>query len=153
MSMPSNKIYFSDINFYSYWTVESLRYCDTDRQQHINNSVFVMCFESGRVSILYDPKRTLVSDGYSFVIVHISIDFLSEMNWPNIVKIGTRIVHLGQSSITFAQGLFVNDKCVATARSVIVLINDKTRRSYPLPIEILEHLKTYVTEDFETFTT
>jgi|688.fasta_scaffold141365_2 acyl-CoA thioester hydrolase len=143
MPVVSDNSEFSNINYYSHWITEKLRYCDTDRQGHINNSVFVIFLECGRVSILYDPESPLISDGYSFVIAHLSIDFLWEMNWPGEAGIGTRIIRLGKSSVTFAQGIFVNDKCVATAKTVIVLMNEKTRKSEPLPAKAIEKLKTY----------
>ena len=48
------------------WTTEKLRYCDTDRQGHINNSVFAQLCEAGRVGFLYDPAAPAAVPGTAF---------------------------------------------------------------------------------------
>ncbi len=40
-------------------TTDKLRYCDTDRQGHVNNAVFLTFLETGRVELLYNPVRRL----------------------------------------------------------------------------------------------
>jgi acyl-CoA thioester hydrolase len=49
------------------------------------------------------------------------------------VRIGTTVSRIGNSSVTFSQALFVDDNCVATAQAVLVLIDNATRKSRPLP--------------------
>ncbi len=114
-------------------TREKLRYGDTDRQGHINNAVFATLFESGRVSFLYDPARPLYPDGAQFVIAKLTITFAGELNWPGEVEIGTGVSRLGRSSFTLVQGLFKDGQAVASAESVMVLMDETTRRSTPLP--------------------
>jgi acyl-CoA thioester hydrolase len=121
-----------DVGFYSHWTKDVVRYADTDRQGHVNNAVFATFFESGRVAILY-PPAPLAPDGGSFVIVHLTLDFLTEIRWPSEVSIGTTVLAIGRSSVTLGQGLFVDQQCVATAETVIVLTDHATRKSRPLP--------------------
>ena len=125
-------------------TYEKLRYGDTDRQGHVNNAVFATMLETGRVEILYDPDAPLASPNCTFVIVNLNLDFLSEINWPGRVDIGTRVAKVGRSSITFEQALFQNGRITATAKTVVVQMNETTRQSDPLndaAIERLDHLK------------
>ena len=68
--------------------VETIRFGDLDRQNHINNAVFATHFESGRVIILYGEEYGLIVPDASFVLAHLSIDFLGEMHWPGEVEIG-----------------------------------------------------------------
>src|SRR5215470_3740649 len=70
-------------------TVETIRFGDLDRQNHVNNAVFSTFLESGRVIILYGEEYGLIAPGASFVLAHLSIDFLGEMHWPGEVEIGT----------------------------------------------------------------
>lgn len=114
-------------------TFEKLRYADTDRQGHINNSVFSVCFESGRVHFLYDSEKPLSVKGTEFVVAEITIRFIKELNWSSQVDIGTGVSRIGRSSLGLTQALFCNDECVATADSVIVLMDESTRRSTQLP--------------------
>ena len=112
---------------------ERLRFGDTDQQGHVNNAVFTTLFESGRVAFLYDPERGLPPDGTQFVIAEITIRFLDEMWFPGDVVVASAVARLGRSSIGLKQALFFEERCVATADSVIVLTDPTTRRSTALP--------------------
>jgi acyl-CoA thioester hydrolase len=114
-------------------TLETLRYADTDRQGHINNAVFATLVEAGRVSFLYDPTRPLAPPRTQFVIAELTIKFLSELNWPGQVHVGTGVANIGNSSFALDQAIFSGDTCAARATSIIVLIDEATRKSTPLP--------------------
>ncbi|MBP6472054.1 MAG: acyl-CoA thioesterase [Chloroflexi bacterium] len=113
-------------------TFDKIRYVDTDRQGHVNNSVFSSFLETGRVEILYNADLPILSEGLSFVIVSLKLDFYQEITWPGRVDIGTGIVKVGGSSITIYQRLFQYEKCVAQAETVIVQVDNDSRRSFPL---------------------
>jgi acyl-CoA thioester hydrolase len=116
-------------------TIETIRFGDLDRQNHINNAVFATHFESGRVIILYGEEYGLIVPNASFVLAHLSIDFLGEMHWPGNVEIGTAIARVGNCSIGLDQALFVNGRCVATAENTLVLLDKATRRPRPFSPE------------------
>ncbi len=111
---------------------DKLRYADTDRQGHVNNSVFSTALETGRVELLHAPDTGILEEGKSFVIAHLELDFRGELTWPGQVAIGTKVDSVGRSSITLAQALFQRDQCVALARTVIVQVDDDTHRATPL---------------------
>ena len=123
---------------YPFHVTETLRFADTDRHGHITNSVFAICCQTGRLAILEDPDRPLAPTGTQFVVAKLDIDFRRELHWPGSVDIGTRIVRVGRSSLTFEQGLFQLDRCVATANSVVVLHDVSTRRSTVMPDNLVE---------------
>ena len=110
---------------------EKLRYGDTDRQGHVNNAVFSTFLETGRVELLFTGEADLAGPDGSFVLAHLTLDFRKEANWPGEVKIGTRIVTIGRSSLRFEQAVFQQGDCVATAQTVVVLTDVNTRRSKP----------------------
>lgn len=118
---------------------EPVRFSDTDMLGHANNAVFGKFFEGARVAVIYDEGKKLASAGTFFVIAHMSIDYLAEINWPSDVVTGTNVVKVGRSSITFDQAIFVSEKCVARAGSVIVLMDEVTRRSSELSPELRTH--------------
>jgi acyl-CoA thioester hydrolase len=113
-------------------TFDKLRYVDTDRQGHVNNAVFASFLETGRVQFLYDGQKALASDNATFVIARLEVNFIAEVNWPGEVMIGTGITRVGNSSMHVFQGLFQDGRCVATATTVIVQMNEATRKSHPL---------------------
>ena len=127
---------------YAHWTRDVLRYSDVDRQGHVNNAVFATFLETGRVSLFYDPQRKLIPAGGAFVIARLILNYRAEVFWPNDIKIGTAVKQLGRSSLTFVQGLFVGDQCVATAETVLVFIDKATRKSQPLTDEMRGQLMT-----------
>ena len=110
---------------------DKIRYSDTDRQGHVNNAVFATFFETGRVEILHDSRRGLPPDGTEFVIASVHLQFRAEIQWPGGVIIGTRVGRVGRSSVQFEQALFQENRCVATADTTIVLIDQQSRRSTP----------------------
>jgi acyl-CoA thioester hydrolase len=117
---------------YSIWTSDNLRYGDTDRQGHVNNAVFAAFCESGRVSFLYDEQLDLRGPDTNFVIVRLELDFRAELFYPGTVDIGTRVLSVGRNSFRLGQGVFDGERCAATAECIMVLVDDKTRRSTPL---------------------
>jgi acyl-CoA thioester hydrolase len=116
-------------------TVETIRFGDLDRQNHVNNAVFATFFESGRVVLLYSEEYGLMMPGASFVLAHLSIDFLGEIRWPGEVEIGTAIAAIGNSSLRVKQALFVKGVCVATAENTLVMVDKATRKPRPFTPE------------------
>ncbi|WP_046868736.1 acyl-CoA thioesterase [Microvirga massiliensis] len=129
------------LDAYPSHTSTDIRYADLDRQGHVNNAVFATFCEIGRVAFLYDPERPLAPDGTSFVIARLAIDFRAELFWPGTVEIGTGVLSVGRSSMTLAQGLFNEGRCVATVEGVIVMQDEATRRSKPLPPDTIKALQ------------
>ncbi len=78
--------------------------------------------------------------GCSFVIASLHLDFQGEINWPGRVEVGTRVASVGRSSVTLEQALFQDGRCTATATTVIVQVDDGSRRSWPLGDAALRRL-------------
>jgi acyl-CoA thioester hydrolase len=131
------------LDAYPLRATDRLRYGDTDRQGHVNNAVFATFFETGRVAFLYDPESPVLPEGASFVIARLVIDFRAEINWPGEVEIGTVVSRIGRSSCTLSQAVFQNGTCVASGESVIVLMDETTRKSRPLTDQIMALLERY----------
>lgn len=121
-----------DLADYPLRTYDKIRYGDTDRQGHVNNAVFATFLESGRVEILYDAGDPLADPGCAFVIAQLVLNFRAEVKWPGSVEIGTRVASVGRSSVRMEQALFQDGRCVATAETAIVQMDEATRRSSPL---------------------
>ncbi|HLP95634.1 MAG TPA: thioesterase family protein [Saprospiraceae bacterium] len=113
-------------------TFDKIRYADTDRQGHVNNAVFSTFLETGRVELLYDSGLPLISNEASFVIAALQLNYLAEITWPGQVEIGTGVLYIGNSSIKLFQQLFQHGKCVASAETTIVQVNNQSGKSMPL---------------------
>jgi acyl-CoA thioester hydrolase len=117
---------------YAFWTSDTLRYGDTDRQGHVNNAVFATFCESGRVALFHQQNAHTHAEGVNFAIVRLEVDFRAELFYPGTIDIGTRVLTIGRSSFRLAQGIFMGERCAATAECVMVLMDDATRKSRPL---------------------
>jgi acyl-CoA thioester hydrolase len=132
-----------DLEDFPFRTYDKVRYADTDRQGHVNNAAFSSYLETGRVEFLYDPQNSLLTENASFVIASLTLRFLSEVNWPGMIDIGTGVTKVGNSSLGLYQGLFQDGHCVATAETVIVQIDDRSRKSSQLTDDARAFLKQY----------
>jgi len=128
-------------------TYDKIRYCDMDRQGHVNNAVFSSFLETGRVELIYNSSNQIISASSSFVIASLNLDFILELKWPGTVEIGTGIIKIGTSSIKIVQGLYQDEKLAATAETIIVQTNKKTGSSKPLSSKAKEILNRYLIEN------
>jgi acyl-CoA thioester hydrolase len=140
MTIDVKNLKLSDFPFKSY---DKVRYCDTDRQQHVNNAVFSTFVETGRVEMIFGQLKNVIDAGSSFVIASLHMDYINEVVWPGTVDIGTGILSIGNSSMRLIQGVYQNEKLVATAESVIVQTDELTRRSKPMSHETKQKLVPY----------
>ena len=111
---------------------EKVRWGDTDGYNHVNNVSISRYFESARVNII----RNLESEKYSFVIVNFNINYISQIFYPSKIKIGTSISNIGNKSITFDQALFVENKCRASAKSILAYADIKESKAYKISEDI-----------------
>lgn len=131
-------------NDFSFLSQQQLRFSDTDAVGHVNNAVFATLFEAGRVEVLFGPEHPKLAENTQFVIAKLSIDFLGELNWPGNVSVGSTVCRVGNSSFDLFQGMFAKDKCVATCHSVIVVMDETTRRSSPLSAEVAAFYRSHL---------
>jgi acyl-CoA thioester hydrolase len=141
-----------DLDDYPIVTSDVVRFADTDQNGHVSNAVFAVLCQNARMDLLNDPTRIEIPPGHLLPIVKLHIEFLAELHWPGTVEIGTRFDHVGRSSIGLDQVIFDARRCVAKARSTIVLIDKETRRPAPLPPKMIKQIRFLFSEDSETAT-
>ena len=127
------------INDFPLQALDKIRYTDTDRQGHVNNSVFASFLETGRVECLYNHDIPIIRQGANFVIASLKLEFMNEIHWPGDVVIGTGVFRVGNSSITLYQELYQDDRIVGKAETVIVQVSEATKKS----MELTEGAKDY----------
>lgn len=117
---------------YPLWAQDTIRFSDLDPQGHVNNAVYAIYFLTGRVAYLRSQRLALLAPDETFVTARLEIDFLSELQWPGTIEIGTRILSAGGSSFRMGEGIFQGSRCIATAEVVTVLLDRATRKPRPL---------------------
>ena len=134
----------ADRERYKVWNTDKLRLTDVDHQHHVNNAIFAVLYTSVRADFLHNNVRPLAAKGDMFALVKITIEYLAEMHYPGEVEVGLVIKRVGSTSMTFAQGMFKNGKCVSVAEAVMVLLDPVTRRAKPLPADTVKKLAPFI---------
>jgi len=107
---------------------DNVRFADLDPNQHVNNAVYATYFETGRVSLMKDHSYGLIPPGLTWIMVRLDMHFRAELRWPGTIEMGLGVSKFGRTSVTFDQVVFSEGICVASAQSVSVLIDEKTRK-------------------------
>jgi acyl-CoA thioester hydrolase len=108
---------------YDHWVTERVRFSDTDAVGHVNNVAFAAYIESGRVAYAFDLAARVGDVGLtSMVLRRLDVDFLSEVHYPADLRVGSRLLHLGRTSLVVGTGVFADERCLCTASSVLVVV-------------------------------
>lgn len=112
------------------------RWEDVDHYGHVNNVVYYSYFDTAVNGWLMARTgtdiRTLDAIG---IVAETSCRFLGSLDFPQVVEAWLRVERLGNSSITYAIGLFTaaDDQPRALGTFVHVYVDRLTRRPVPIP--------------------
>ena len=119
------------------WLELEVRFRDLDPLRHVNNSVFNSYFEEARIQFIgqipeFDHS---VQQGKSFVLVHISIDYIKPILYGETILVGSAMKELGNSSINGFQAIYAKEtkELKAVAESTGVWFDLKKNRPIRLP--------------------
>ncbi|MBS0534381.1 MAG: acyl-CoA thioesterase [Proteobacteria bacterium] len=120
---------------FRYVTDITTRWMDNDVYGHINNVTYYSFFdtvvanfliESGVLDIATSPVVGLVVDT--------QCSYFASIAYPDKVRAGLRVAHVGISSVRYEIGIFRNDDTTAAAQGhfVHVYVNRATNKPVPL---------------------
>ncbi len=121
---------------FSHWTPVTIRFSDQDPLGHVNNVSITAYVEACRTMLVH---KFLLREQYpdlDYVLVHLDIDFVAEFHYPGTVDVGGRVERVGGKSFTTGYGLFIDSKCLATARCVNVFFDTLKRESIAPPQDV-----------------
>lgn len=120
-----------------HWTELRVRFRDLDALNHVNNAVFNTYFEEARVQFIEDiPEfKSSVQSGFSFVLVHLELDYIKPILFKDTILIGSAVEEFGNSSIQGFQAIYSkhNKELKAVAKTTGVWFNLKKNRPARLP--------------------
>lgn len=123
------------------------RWGDHDSYGHVQNIVYYSFFDSA-ISHFLVEQGTLDIDSSPVIglIVESSCTFLSPITFPDVVTVGLRISHLGNSSARYELGIFRNDESEASALGyvVYVYVDRASNASVAIPEGVREALRRLV---------
>ena len=131
----------SSADSFGFWSPVTIRYSDQDELGHINNCSYIAYVEAGRVAFLGGLLDPAGHAGIDLILAHIAVDYLKEGHYPGTINVGSRILSLGNKSITTGYGLFINNECKATAECVNIYFRPETRETLVIPADIRTRLE------------
>ncbi len=134
---------------FPYRLTDNVRFADLDPNQHVNNAVYATYFETGRVTLMKDRTNGLMPEGVTWIMVRLDMHFRAELRWPGTIEMGLGLVKFGRTSVTFDQVVFSEGKCVASAQSYSVLLDEATRKPKVLTPEIKAKFRPWIRRGYE----
>ena len=115
------------------------RWMDNDTYGHVNNVSFYSYFDTAVNEHLIRAGGLDIRAGPEIgLVVETSCRFLKPLSFPDVVDAGMRVSKLGNSSVTYEIGLFLqgDDEPAATGRFVHVWVDRTSRRPISVPSAI-----------------
>lgn len=132
---------------YRHLTTIPTRWGDNDTYGHVNNVVYYSYFDSAvnrhliENGVLNPLKSEIVG-----LVIETRCTFFSSLTFPDIVTVGLKVLHLGNSSVRYQIGLFQNSEnsAAAVGEFVHVYVNRASNRPVAIPVNVRELLQTLV---------
>jgi len=113
---------------------------DQDAFGHVNNTLCIRWFESGRIAYLerLGLGYVLSGTGLGPILAAINCNYRQPINYPDTVHIGTRVTKIGKSSITIAHKVFSErlQSIAADGEAVVVMFNYDSQKSSRVPDDL-----------------
>ena len=113
------------VNAGRFSTAIQVRFNDTDALGHVNNASYAEYAETARLSF-FAQFGVHVS---SIILAHLAIEYRRQVVLCDSVTILTRVVFLGNTSITLEQQVLADGRIAAEIRSVVVFFGRRGRES------------------------
>ena len=106
---------------------------DMDGFGHVNNIIYLKWCETSRIELFRSiwkykigyMEEVLERGGTGPILANFNMEYRHPVKYPDEIEIQTYLTHIGNSSMGIGHELFSNnnDKLVAKASSVIVMVN------------------------------
>ena len=126
-----------------------VRFYELDPYGHLNHSVYVQLFETGRIELLDSVGLGLLDledRGYRLIVSRIETRFLASAVGGDSLVIETEVVQNRRASSRWGQRIVRDDEVLAT-QEVLVAITDTNGRPVRIPALISDALAPYAVEE------
>ena len=128
---------------------------DMDDFGHVNNIIYLKWCETSRVELfrkVWDLKSLKMNDimeedGIGPILANFNINYRIPVQYPDIITVKTRVTNIGNTSFGIAHELYskVNgDNAVANADSIVVMIDYKLGKKFPIDGDNRSKLKQFI---------
>ncbi len=117
-----------------------IRFCDIDKLDHVNNSVYHNYIELGRVMYFKEVLREQVNwNENGFILARTEIDHLIQVHLNDDIYCCTKAITFGNKSITFKNAIVkkVNGQFIECAGVVGILVAMDYRNNTSIPVPLI----------------
>lgn len=115
-----------------------IRFSDMDSQGHVHHEAMVGWVAAARVAFIDEAVEGVKNIDYT--LVHLSMDFQGEITHPGVVKVAAFVRKIGNKSLRLEYSLSKDGVGFATAESVTVFYDTRTKRTIRVPDKLREVL-------------
>jgi acyl-CoA thioester hydrolase len=120
------------------------RWGDNDSYGHVNNVVYYSYFDTAvNRHLIERGVLDVANSSVVGLVAETRCSFFSSLSFPDMVTVGLKVIHLGNSSVRYEIALFRNESDVASAvgEFVHVYVDRATSRSISIPQAVREVLR------------
>ena len=123
---------------YRRFTSERPRWNDIDVFGHVNNAEFYAYFDTVVLRFLHEIGATSARDGHATLVAESGARFYREVRFTDLMQVGLRVGHLGNSSVRYEIGVFLGDAQDAVVEGFFahVFTDRVTRRPMRIPNDV-----------------
>ena len=132
------------------WTKIPTRWMDDDIYGHVNNVVYYSYFDTAvNGNLIRATGQDIRSQDAIGIVVESGCTFHRELSFPQVIEAGLLVEKIGNSSVTYRVGLFIEEDSepAASGHFVHVYVDREKRRPVRVPENIRQALRPIMLED------
>ena len=132
------------------WSKIPTRWMDDDIYGHVNNVVYYSYFDTAvNGNLIRATGQDIRSQDAIGIVVESGCTFHRELSFPQVIEAGLLVEKIGNSSVTYRVGLFIEDDSepAASGHFVHVYVDRENRRPVRFPENIRQALRPIMLED------
>ena len=132
------------------WSKIPTRWMDDDIYGHVNNVVYYSYFDTAvNGNLIRATGQDIRSQDAIGIVVESGCTFHQELSFPQVIEAGLLVEKIGNSSVTYRVGLFIEDDSepAASGHFVHVYVDRENRRPVWVPENIRQALRPIMLED------
>ncbi|ABI82914.1 acyl-CoA thioesterase [Francisella tularensis] len=121
--------------------ITNIRFVDTDKYGHVNNSIYFNYFEEARTAWVYNSKQLISwaeQNSVQFVISEQCCKYILPLLHPNKIQVTQYIAKIGAASMEFEYEIRIlgSDEVITRAKAKLACYNAKTGRLQKIPPQL-----------------
>jgi acyl-CoA thioester hydrolase len=134
---------------FSHFSEMQTRWHDNDVYQHVNNVVYYSFFDTAVNQHLINSGALDIANSPAIgLVIETQCRYFSAVSFPDLIVVGIKVEHLGNSSVRYQTAIFRNDEDSASAvgNFVHVYVDRNTNKPVRIPDKVRSVLAALICE-------